>query len=77
MASIGIAEVMKALRTERADTRKHLAKLDRAIRVLRDLGHNSAGASNGRRRKMSASARRKIGQAQRARWRKLRQKGQK
>jgi hypothetical protein len=73
MATIGIAEIMKTLRTERAHTRKELKKLDRIISALRELSTNSAPARIGKRRKMSAAARRKIGAAQRRRWAKVRQ----
>jgi hypothetical protein len=74
MANIEIAGMMKALRTERAHTRKELAKLDKVISALRELtSTNSTAARNGRRRTLSAAARRKIAKAQRARWAKVRQ----
>ncbi len=74
MASIEITEIIKTLQTERAQTQKELAKLDKAIAVLRELsGTNSAPTQNGKGHTMSAAARRKIGKAQRARWAKLRQ----
>ena len=72
MATIEIAEIMKTLRTERAHTRKELKNLDKAISALRELSStNSVPTRNGRRRKMSAAARRKIGAAQRKRWAKF------
>jgi hypothetical protein len=74
MANIEIAGMMKTLRTERAHTRKELAKLDKVISALRELtSTNSRAARNGRRRTLSAAARRKIAKAQRARWAKVRQ----
>ena len=74
MATIEIAGMMKALRTEKAHTKKELKKLDRAISALRELsGTNSAPARHGKRRRMSAGARRKIGAAQRKRWAKFHQ----
>ena len=74
MASIEITEMMKTLRTERAQTRKELAKLDKVISALRELSStNSAPSQNGKRRTLSAAARRKIGKAQKARWAKVRQ----
>jgi len=74
MASIEITEIIKTLQTERAQTQKELAKLDKAIAVLRELsGTNSAPTQNGKGHTMSAAARRKIGKAQRARWAKVRQ----
>jgi len=73
MASIEITEIIKTLQTERAQTQKELAKLDKAIAVLRELsGTNSAPTQNGKGQTMSAAARRKIGKAQRARWAKQR-----
>src|SRR2546427_12569028 len=67
MPAIEIADMMRVLRIERSHTRKELRNLDRAIVVLRGLSTNST-PRNGRRRKMSASARRKIAKAQRLRW---------
>jgi len=74
MATIPRAEIMKMLRTERAHTRKELKQLDKAIAVLRGLSRNSVPARTRKRRKMSASARRKIGAAQRRRWAKFHQR---
>jgi hypothetical protein len=71
MAAIEIVEMMKTLRTGRAQTRKELKKLDKVISALRDLSSNSMPARRGKRR-MSASARRKIAAAQRKRWAKVR-----
>ena len=74
MASIEITEMIKTLRIERAQTRKELAKLDKAIAVLRELSSiNSTPSQNGKGDTMSASARRKIAKAQKARWAKVRQ----
>jgi hypothetical protein len=75
MATIEIAEIMKTLRTERAHTRKELAKLNKVIAALRELSStNSTPTQNGRRRRMSAAARRKIAAAQRKRWAKFHQR---
>jgi hypothetical protein len=71
MAAIEIAEMMRALRTERTHARKQLKKLDKVIAVLRGLSTNSVPTRNGRKRKMSPAARRKIGAAQRKRWAKF------
>ena len=74
MASTEITEMVKTLQTERAQTRKELAKLDKAISALVKLnGTNSTPSPNGKRHTMSAAARRKIAKAQRARWAKVRQ----
>ena len=72
MATIEIAGMMKTLRTERAHTKNELKKLDKVISALHELsGTNSAPARHGKRRRMSASARRKIAAAQRKRWAKF------
>jgi hypothetical protein len=72
MATIEIADMMKTLRTERSHTRKELKRLDKVISALRELSStNSVPIRRGRRRKMSAAARRKIGAAQRKRWAKF------
>jgi hypothetical protein len=74
MATIGIAEIMKTLRTGRVHTRKELKKLDKVISALGQLSStNSVPGRNGRRHRMSAAARRKIGAAQRKRWAKFHQ----
>src|SRR5258708_7961893 len=72
MPAIEIADMMRVLRIERSHTRKELRNLDRAIVVLRGLSANST-TRNGTRRRMSASARRKIAAAQRKRWAKFHQ----
>ena len=74
MASIEITEIIKTLQTERAQTQKELAKLDKVISALRGLSlTNLTANTNGRRRTLSPAARRKIGKAQKARWAKVRQ----
>ncbi len=73
MATMEIAGIVKTLRSERAHTRKELKKLDKVIALLRGLSTNSVPARNGRRRGMSAAARRKIAAAQRKRWAKFHQ----
>ena len=73
MATIEIADMLKTLQGERAHAQRELAKLDKAIAVLRELsGTDSMPSPNGKRHAMSASARRKIAKAQRARWAKVR-----
>jgi hypothetical protein len=74
MATIEIADVLKTLQGERAHIQKNLAKLDKAIAVLREVSStNSTASSNGKRRTLSAAARRKIAKAQKLRWQKFRQ----
>jgi len=75
MASIEIAGTVKALKGERVRIKGELAKLDKAITVLERLFRTSATTPNGHagNRTLSATARRKIGKAQRLRWAKLKQ----
>lgn len=78
---MNVAGALKELRTERVRTARHLDNLDEAIGALSKLaarGH-AAGPTNtaGRRRRLSAAARRKIGAAQRARWAKWKAKHKK
>jgi len=74
MGNLELAGTVKMLQGQRTQVQKELAKLDKAIAVLRELsGTNSAPSENGKRRALSAAARRKIGKAQKARWAKVRQ----
>ena len=68
-----LTTAVRQLKQERARTQKEVEKLDAAIRVLsgltgtgRGLGRGRAGI--GKRRTMSAAARKRIAAAQRARW---------
>jgi len=74
MGNIELAGTVKMLQGQRVQVQKELAKLDKAIAVLRDLsGTNSTPTQNGKRRTLSAAARRKIAKAQKARWAKVKQ----
>ena len=74
MGNLELASTVKMLEGQRAQTQKELVKLDKAIAVLRELnGTNSMSSPNGKKRTLSAAARRKIGKAQKARWAKVRQ----
>src|SRR5262249_54779670 len=67
--------VLQQLRSEHKQGQTAIKKLQEAISAIEGLNGNSAGTSvNGTRPKktMSAAARRKIAQAQRARWAKVR-----
>jgi hypothetical protein len=68
----GIADMLETLRSERVRARKELRKLEKAITVLRHWSTNSTPI-RGKRRRMSAAARRKIAAAQRKRWAKFHQ----
>ena len=73
MGNLELTGTVKMLQGQRAQVQKELVKLDKAIAVLRELDQtNSAPPSNGKRRTLSAAARRKIGKAQKARWAKVR-----
>jgi hypothetical protein len=73
MGNLELASTVKMLQGERVKAQKELTKLDKAIAVLRELsGTNSAPSQNGKRRTLSAAARRKIGKAQKERWAKVR-----
>jgi hypothetical protein len=74
MGNLELASTVKMLEGQRAQTQKELAKLDKAIAVLRELsGTNSTPSPNGKKHTMSAAARKKIAKAQKARWAKVRQ----
>jgi hypothetical protein len=78
MGNLELAGTVKMLQGERVKAQKELAKLDKAIAVLRELsGTNSTPSQNGKRHTMSAAARRKIGKAQKLRWAKLKQQASK
>jgi len=61
---------LQQLRNERKQAQAQVEKLDQAISVIEGLsGRNTRGAHNGRtRRSLSAAARKRISEAQRARW---------
>ena len=66
-----LADALNGLVQERSRMAGQIKKLDKAISVLRKLegsGPSGATKSAGKRRPMSAAARRKIAAAQRARW---------
>jgi len=70
---LNLATAVRQLKQERARTQKEVEKLDAAIRVLSGLtgtkrGLGSGRAGIGKRRTMSAAARKRIAAAQRARW---------
>jgi len=69
MSRIELGGTLKALKGERAKVQTELAKLDKAINVLEELVGTNTVASNGNhKRTLSAAACRKIGNAQKARW---------
>jgi hypothetical protein len=65
MGNLELTSTVKMLQGQRAQVQKDLAKLDKAIAVLRELsGTNSTPAKNGKRRTLSAVARRRIAKSQ-------------
>ena len=73
MASLD--DVLRELRQEQNQAHLEVEKLDKAISIIQGLaGKSIAVATNGARpkRHMSAAGRRRIAEAQRARWAKLR-----
>ena len=77
MGNLDLTGTLSTLTGERAHvrkelTRKELTKLDKAIAVIRKLaGGNSTPNGHSGRRTLSATARRKIGKAQKLRWAKF------
>jgi hypothetical protein len=71
-----LAGVVQQLREERDQAQRRVEQLDAALKALSGVGtlrgttkrHERAHASGGKRRTMSAAARKRIAAAQRARW---------
>ena len=75
MANIDLAGTLKALQGEREQKQTELAKLDRAIAVIRELaGTEPTPNRHPKKPMMSAAARRNIAKAQKLRWAKVRAK---
>jgi hypothetical protein len=75
MGNLGSA--LQVLRAERKQAQSHVEKLDTAISVIELLnGSGTVGKSNQPTRVISAASRRKMAQAQRARWAKARTESQ-
>jgi hypothetical protein len=73
MAQLG--RILRQLRVQRAVTQAEVDRLDRAIEALSDVEKKAgrgAGSARGGPRHMSAAARKRIADAQRARWAKIR-----
>ena len=69
-----LRQMLKQLRGERSRTEKELSHLDDAISTFEKLVGNNPGPGRPRkpRRTLSAAARKKISEAQKARWAKQR-----
>lgn len=70
-----LSKTVNELRSERNRVAKELDRLDEAISVLSGLGHG--GGRRGGKRRLSAAARKRIADAQKARWAKWKAKQQK
>ncbi|HET7208934.1 MAG TPA: hypothetical protein VFI95_20320 [Terriglobales bacterium] len=71
-----LTKTLSDLRGERDRVAGELERLDEAISVLSGLG-NGGGRRRGGRRRLSAAARKRIADAQKARWAKWKAKQQK
>ena len=74
---LNLSKVVRQLKNEREQTRAKLDQLDTALKVLGEVGTGGSRAvgkrrTSGRRRPMSAAAKKRIAEAQRARWAKWR-----
>ena len=69
----GVVSVVSQLKSEKVALRRQMSKIDAALAVLGKL--NGGGSYGKPKRVMSAAARRKIAAAQRARWARVRAKG--
>jgi len=74
---VNLAQVIKDLRAERSRAQKEVDRLEKAIGALQKLGGNPGRQAQrnetGKRRRLTAAARKRISRAQKARWAKLRQ----
>ena len=72
-----LSSALQQLRAERREAQSHVEKLDKAISVIESLnGSVAAAKANQPTRIISAPSRRKMAQAQKARWAKVRRESQ-
>ena len=73
---VNLAQVINDLRAERSEAQKAVDRLEKAIGALQKLvgnpGRHAQENEPGKRRKLTAAARKRISQAQKARWAKIR-----
>ena len=70
---MNLVGVVKQLQTQRNAIEQQLSRINAAVEALRGMNSNRAGATTARSpRVMSASARKRIAAAQKARWEKWR-----
>jgi hypothetical protein len=68
---VNLTEILADIQTRRAEVQKELRGLDAAINALQALTIGNKGRSARRRRHLSAAARKRISDAQKARWAKF------
>ena len=73
---VNLAQVIKGLRAERGRAQKKVERLEKAIGALQKLvgnpGRHAQENETGKRRRLTAAARKRISRAQKARWAKIR-----
>ena len=74
---VNLGQVIKGLRAERSRAQKEVVRLEKAIAALGKVDgtarRQAQGNETGKKRKLTAAARKRISRAQRARWAKSRQ----
>jgi hypothetical protein len=70
---VNLAQILADIQTRRAEVEKELRGLDAAVNALQGLtaGNKGRSARRGGRRRLSAAARKRISDAQKARWAKF------
>jgi hypothetical protein len=68
---VSLAQIQAAIQTRRVELQKELRGLDAAAEALQVLTAGNTGGSSRGGRRMSAAARRRISEAQKARWAKF------
>jgi hypothetical protein len=70
---VNLTQILADIQTKRAEVQKELRGLDSAINALQGLttGNRGRSAPRGGRRRLSAAARKRISDAQKARWAKF------
>ena len=73
---VNLAQVIKDLRAERSRAHKEVDRLEKAIGAIQKLvgnpGRHAQENETGKRRRLTAAARKRISRAQKARWAKIR-----
>jgi hypothetical protein len=72
--NVDLAQIQADIETRRVELQRELRNLDAAAKALKGLKAGNTVLSGRRGRRMSAAARRRISDAQKARWAKFKQK---